>query len=117
MIKLLLNYPTSINHIYGRNGRFTFLKPEVIEYRKAVKKEIEKLEVEKINVPVSVTIFSHRKDKRRYDLDNLNKSLLDSLVHGGLLKDDSLIYQLHSYKVYNKDIDKNFVEVKINFLD
>ena len=34
-------------------------------------------------------------DKRRRDLDNILKALLDSLVHAGVLIDDEIIDELH----------------------
>jgi len=43
-------------------------------------------------------ITVHPPDRRRRDLDNLLKSLLDSLQHAGLYADDSQIDQIHIYR-------------------
>lgn len=47
--------------------------------------------------PVKVTIHCHYKDKRRRDLDNVLKLILDAF-NKILYVDDSLIYELHVYK-------------------
>lgn len=43
---------------------------------------------------VRVEVLAYPPDRRRRDLDNLLKPLLDSLVHAGVVKDDSLIDDL-----------------------
>jgi crossover junction endodeoxyribonuclease RusA len=45
--------------------------------------------------PVSVNIFATPPDKRRRDIDNIAKGVLDFLVDFGVLADDSLIKVLH----------------------
>ncbi len=44
--------------------------------------------------PVSVSVVAHPPDKKRRDLDNLLKSLLDALQHAGLIEDDSNVTDL-----------------------
>jgi crossover junction endodeoxyribonuclease RusA len=43
---------------------------------------------------VRVLITSHPPDKRRRDLDNILKCLLDSLTHAGVWDDDSQVDEL-----------------------
>lgn len=40
---------------------------------------------------ISVSVLVYPPDRRRRDIDNILKASLDSLVHGGLIEDDSLI--------------------------
>ena len=40
---------------------------------------------------IRMEVIAYPPDKRRRDLDNLGKSLLDSLQHAGLYQDDSQI--------------------------
>ena len=42
--------------------------------------------------PVYVYITLYRKDKRRFDWNNISQAITDILVKGGLLKDDSAYY-------------------------
>lgn len=44
---------------------------------------------------ILIHIEAHPPDKRRRDLDNLHKALLDSLQYAGLFDDDSQIDSLH----------------------
>lgn len=47
-----------------------------------------------ITGPTAVHIVLERPDRRRRDLDNVLKPILDGLVHRGVLEDDSQIVQL-----------------------
>jgi crossover junction endodeoxyribonuclease RusA len=40
----------------------------------------------------------HFKDRRKSDIDNRIKSLLDALVQAGLFNDDSQVDELHVYR-------------------
>ena len=45
--------------------------------------------------PVKMTIALTAPDKRRRDLDNTLKALLDALTHAKVIEDDSMIKELH----------------------
>jgi len=49
----------------------------------------------KLSGAVSLSVDCYPPDRRRRDLDNLLKSLQDSLVHAGVMGDDSQIRVLH----------------------
>jgi len=61
---------------------------------------------------MSVFITATPPDKRVRDLDNILKSLLDSLVHAGVILDDSLIDDLHI--VRNNTAKPGHVVISIN---
>jgi crossover junction endodeoxyribonuclease RusA len=46
---------------------------------------------------LKVEIEAWRPDKRKRDLDNLLKAVLDSLAHAGVFEDDSQIVDLRIY--------------------
>jgi len=101
MIDLILPYPPTINHYYGqaRSGR-RFIKERGKEYREITRsKFIDKYPDHKIwEGKVSIRIYVYPPDKRKRDLDNLNKCLWDSLEYADVFKDDSQIYHLEMTK-------------------
>lgn len=52
-----------------------------------------------ISDPLSVSIIVQFKDRRKRDLDNLAKPILDTLVKSNLIKDDHLVHELHMKKL------------------
>ena len=87
MIKHELPYPPSINNYYARqkNGA-VYIKPEGKSYRIAVKWNLHLAKPVEGKIKLHVDVFPP--DKKKRDLDNLNKCLLDSLQHAGIIKDD-----------------------------
>lgn len=97
MIELILPWPPSVNsywrhptkgklagrHLISENGR---------AYRADVCRIVGR--TEQITGRVSVMIYASPPDKRRRDLDNILKSLLDSLTHAGVWEDDAQIDRL-----------------------
>ena len=57
------------------------------KYRARVAKELEG--VEQMPGRLAVEIHAFPPDRRRRDLDNIQKSLLDSIEHAGVIEDDS----------------------------
>ncbi len=50
-----------------------------------------------ITKPVALDLAVGRPDRRRRELDNVNKAVLDLLQHIKVLEDDSLVHKLTSY--------------------
>lgn len=96
--KIVIPYPpASGNHQHGRSARRTFLRPEIVAYRLAVKLEVAKqvpLKDRPLTGDLIVTIVSHPPDRRRRDLDNLKKPVGDALTHAKLWNDDYQICEL-----------------------
>lgn len=96
-----LPFPPSVNH-YWRScvikGRVsTYISKAGKEYRTAVKVAVlqrwPKL-TQPLQMRLCVEITVVQPDRRKRDLDNLGKGLLDGLKHAGVYEDDSLIDQL-----------------------
>lgn len=96
-----LPYPPSLNRYYAPfRGRPT-ITPVGRAYRQRVT-EILTPQFEHIDnyaTELQVWVEVMLPDRRRRDLDNLNKALLDAITHSGVWEDDSLIHDLRLVKV------------------
>lgn len=96
---ITLPFPPSVNHywrhvVMGKRVA-TLISAPGRKYTNAVLGEVLRQKAAmRINHHVAVTIMLHAPDKRRRDVDNYAKSLLDSLVKANVLEDDSLIRDL-----------------------
>ena len=61
---------------------------------------------------VAVSIDAYPPDKRRRDLDNIQKALLDALVHADVIEDDSLIDALSIQRHEAKDEGEVIVRIQ-----
>jgi len=89
-----LPFPPSVNHYYRHVGPRTLISREGRAFREKVCAILALRGVRRMDGPLSVTIQVHPPDNRRRDLDNVQKSLLDALQHGGAYEDDSQISRL-----------------------
>ena len=98
MIELTLPWPPTVNTYWRNvNGR-TIISAKGREYRKAVADQVLiQRGAKHLDYALQVTIAAYRPDRRRRDLDNLLKAILDSLTHAGVMEDDCLIVDLRIY--------------------
>ncbi len=94
MIEIELPYPPSVNHYYRHVGPRTLISREGRRFRERVCSILAGLSLTRFEGPIQVEIEVYPPDERRRDIDNLQKSLLDALEHGGLYRDDSQIVRL-----------------------
>lgn len=95
MVHIELPWPPSINHywIHTRNGHYISKKGK--EYRQLVIHRCVKYKnVFKKEDRLNVNIKAYPPDKRKRDLDNVLKSLLDALQHAEVYHDDCQIDNL-----------------------
>ena len=94
MIELELPFPPSVNHYYRRVGPRTLISREGRRFRERVCAHLAGLGVRRLSGPLRIEIEIYPPDRRRRDIDNVQKALLDALQHGGLYEDDSQIVKL-----------------------
>jgi len=95
VIALALPYPPSINNYYGkrRSGQ-VFIKQAGMDYRNNVILLIRSWHIKKRQGEVELQIAVWPPDKRKRDLDNVLKALLDAMQHAGVYDNDCQIYKL-----------------------
>jgi len=89
-----LPYPPTVNTYWRRVGDRTIVSRAGRRYRDRVASILSLYNIPEFGGPIEVSIEVHPPDRRRRDLDNLLKALLDALERGGAYRDDSQIEQL-----------------------
>lgn len=98
MIELQLPYPPSVNRYYRNVGARTLISREGRAYRQRVETLLAERRILPTEGPLAVLVDLFPPDRRRRDVDNAMKSLLDSLEHAGAYEDDSQIVHLETHK-------------------
>ena len=89
-----LPYPPSINHYWRRVGPKTLISREGRVFRGTVIEILAAMNIKPMSGPLQVDVKVFPPDKRRRNIDNVTKALLDALEHGGAYHDDSQIVRL-----------------------
>lgn len=97
---LMLNYAPSVNHYWLANGSRRYISPKGRAFRQHV---IDSCPAnhEAFQERLFVTVNVYPPDRRRRDIDNICKGVLDSLEHAGVYVNDS---QIDKLLVVRKDI-------------
>jgi crossover junction endodeoxyribonuclease RusA len=117
-LEITLPWPPSTNTYWRHPSKGALAGRHLISdkgrrYRAQVKWEA--MDAPHISGRVSVAILASPPDRRRRDLDNILKSLLDSIVHAGVIEDDSLIDAL--FIVRDEVVEGGKVHVRITSLE
>jgi len=98
MVKLELPFPPSINHYFSYYQGRPVLSKDARSYRHQVRRIAIARSIKPLMGSLNVHIDIFPPDKRRRDIDNCFKSVLDALQHAGVFWDDSQIIVLHAVK-------------------
>jgi len=93
-LEIELPWPPSVNHYYRHVGSMVKISAEGRKYREKVISTLAKLGIKKFTEKLHIHIEVFPPDKRRRDLDNLLKPMLDALEHGDLYDNDFQIDHL-----------------------
>lgn len=95
MIELTLPWAPTVNTYYRNVGGVMKISEKGRAYRKAVADQVLiQRWAKQFAGRLCVAIVAHVPDKRKRDLDNLFKAVLDSLTYAGVWIDDSQIDEL-----------------------
>jgi len=94
MLHIELPYPPSVNHYWRRVRARTLISRGGRAFRQAVCSILAARGVRPLIGPLVVDVVILPPDRRRRDIDNVQKALLDALQHGGAYEDDSQIVRL-----------------------
>lgn len=97
---LSLPYPPTVNHMYRRARGHLALTPEALAFRHAVRMIAMVQDVRPITGPVAVFVDVYR-PRRRGDLDNVLKAVLDAL-NGVAYRDDEQVEEIHAHRYEDK---------------
>ncbi len=91
---LTLPWPPSANTYWRRNGHRYFIAPAGVAFRTEVVARCLAAGAKPLSGHVAMTVTLVPGDRRRRDIDNTLKPLLDALTHGGAWTDDSQVKRL-----------------------
>lgn len=98
MLEFDLPYPPSVNHYWRMwRGRMVVSR-EGRRFRERVAATLAALGARPLEGPLAVEIELYPPDRRRRDLDNCLKSILDALEEGNAYHDDSQVVCLNATK-------------------
>lgn len=107
-LEATLPYPPSANTAWRASKSFyknkIYLNPKVVKFRKRVQEILMLERFPKMSGPIFLELYLYMPDKRRRDIDNPIKAVLDALEHGGLFENDSQVSKLLVQKM---GIEKN----------
>lgn len=112
MLEFELPYPPSVNHYWRRVGPRTLISRGGRAFRQSVCSILAAMDVEPLDGPLEVDIKVFPPDRRRRDLDNIPKALLDALEHGGAYQNDCQIVKLTLEKGERVEGGKTIVRIK-----
>jgi crossover junction endodeoxyribonuclease RusA len=115
MIDITLPWPPTMNTYWRQFRGRLILSAKGREYRVAVADQVALQQAaHDIDKPVRVEIEAFRPDRRKRDLDNLLKAVLDGMAHAGVYQDDS---QIQDLRIYWAPVIGGMVKVKIEVLE
>jgi len=94
-----VDFPPSINNYYSFNRHGIFIKAAGRRYRERCAADVREQNCKvQVSDSLHVTLVLHAPDRRRRDLDNYQKCLLDALTHAGVWEDDSQLEQMAVFR-------------------
>ena len=112
-----LPWPPTVNSYWRHVGHKVLLSAKGRDYRHDVAAEVIAAGAKPMTGRLGVFVEAFPKDRRRFDVDNLCKGLLDSCQHAGLYADDSQIDDLRIVRRDPTGLAAGYVLVTLRRLD
>jgi crossover junction endodeoxyribonuclease RusA len=91
-IRLELPYPPSVNSYWRANGHRRYISKEGVAFTNEVSLIVKTQKPKTFgDKQVAISVMIHPRSKRKFDLDNTLKAILDALMKAGMYDDDSQI--------------------------
>ncbi len=98
MLEVEIPFPPSVNRYWRRVGRRTLISREGRRFRERVVAILAARRIAPLEGPLEMDLEVYPPDRRRRDLDNLWKGLLDAFEHGGAYFDDAQFVRLQIFR-------------------
>jgi crossover junction endodeoxyribonuclease RusA len=103
VIQLELPYPPSVNHYWGQHGKFKYLGKKGKIFRQEVMERVAEAGLKALEGNLAMHVALYPPDRRKRDVDNVLKPLLDACEHAGCYLNDAQISELH---ILRRDVIK-----------
>lgn len=113
-----VDFPPSINCYYNVKNSCKYVTKAGKDYKKSVIQQLNAYLTHGINYfqhpnRLGIFLLMNRADKRRIDLDNYCKALLDAITESNLIEDDSQIDLLITERHIKFKAEKNTIDVTL----
>lgn len=85
-------YPPSVNHYWGQHGKIKYLTKKAKQFRADIAVAVRGIET--VEHDVHLIIDVRPPDRRKRDIDNIIKPLMDALEHAGVYVNDCQVARL-----------------------
>ena len=98
-IHLILPYPPSVNTYWGFHGHRRFLTKQAVKFKQLVANTFLSSGQQGLgDARLSIIIRLSPPDRRKRDIDNVIKGLLDALCQAGIFVDDEQFDEVHIHR-------------------
>ena len=109
-VNVVLGYaPPTVNHYWLQRGLRRFLTKRATAFRRDIK---DHCKGHRLDGALSVRIDYHPPDRRKRDIDNIIKPILDALQHAHLFEDDYQVQKITAIRK-SKVVEGGLVLIKV----
>lgn len=91
-MRLELPYPPTVNTYWRANGHRRYISPAGVKFTQEVSLIVKSQKPKTFgDKKVAIRVIIHPRSRRKFDLDNTLKAILDALMKAGMYDDDSQI--------------------------
>jgi crossover junction endodeoxyribonuclease RusA len=114
LFTLELPYPPSVNHYWGQRGKIRFLTAKAKKFRQDVTSIVQEYHCDNdLDGRFKLEIVGYPPDRRKRDVDNIVKPVLDAFEHANVYTNDVCVTQLHVHKMPFEGKDASRIIVKM----